>query len=207
MFNAGDFISDTEEKIASMKRRARWAMAIGYAAWFITIVLVISGTIKGCAVLASHPYSDSLTAPLARFGVWAWNFMNDHLPWLWPFVWSISPYPDLTQTAPRLTIGFILWVYGLLAISIGLRKLSKFFYRKASELENFLQQQGPILLQLQTMSGQNIDISGNSNVVNAFNNITHMREKIEKKVWWEGPWGVIATGVAAIAIAKFLHLS
>ena len=167
-------------------------MAIGYAAWFITIVLVISGTIKGCAVLASHPYySDALTAALARFGVWAWNLMNDHLPWLWPSLWTISPYPDVTQMAPRLTIGSILWVYGLLAISIGLRKLSKFFYRKASELENFLQQQGPILLQLQSMSGQNIDISGNSNVVNAFNNITHMRERIEKNSWWKIFWNAL----------------
>ena len=132
MFNAGDFINDTEEKISSRKRTARWARTIGFAAWLITGVLLISGAIKGCALLASHPSGDPLTTLVASFGLQAWKWMNDHLPWLWPFLWTISPYPDMTQMDLRLNLNFLLWVYGLLAISIGLRNLSNIFYREAS---------------------------------------------------------------------------
>jgi hypothetical protein len=208
MFNAQEYINDTRNEIAAKKRTARWVRLVGYAAWVVVLALLITGVIKGLALAPTQYHSNPLTGIFARMGVSAWQWMNDNVPLLWAFLWTISPYPDVTQPlASPSSLGFLLWGYGLIAITIGLLKLSDFFYRGASELEKFLNQQAPLLLQIQSMIGQNIDISGDKNVVNAFNTINNMRERIEKKSWWNGPWGVIATGVATIAISKFLHLT
>jgi hypothetical protein len=206
MFNAQDFIGNTRNAIKNDRRKAFWYKVAGYAVGLFGYAVFITGAIQGLALAPPQFRSGPLFGIFATLGVSAWYWLNDTVPALWWFFRLISPYP----TQPPRSLSWFSWIgcfAGLIWLGVMLLKRSDYLSHRASEEEKALKQQAPLLLQIHSMSGQNIDISGDKNIVNAINTINNIRERDEKKGWWSGPVGTIAIGVIILAVGKFLHLN
>ena len=211
MFDAQVFVDNVRNGIGDDRRKAGWCKLAGYVVILVGLAVLWTGVIESFALASPEFRSDRIVGGFSAIAASVWNWMDAIMPPVWWFLRLISPYPSLTLPLTPLSLllscaGLLGWSFGLMWLGIKLLLRSAFLSERASEEEKFLKNQTPILLQMQSIrNGQDIDISGDRNVVNAVNTITNIRE--ERNGWWNGPTSLIVIGVAINIVSRFLHLS
>ncbi len=214
MFDAQVFVNKVREGIANDRLNAVWFKVVGHVVKFVGLAVFITGLIQCFALAPPEVRNAPIIGIFCTLVVQVWFWLDAIIPPVWWFLRSISPYPTLTLplTMPSSLlsgagIGWLVLSFGLMLLGIKLLQRSTFHSLRAFEEEKVLIHQAPLLLQMYSMrSNQNIDISGDGNVVNAVNQINNIRENDEKG-WWTKPMGLIVVGVLISIISKFLGAS